>query len=135
MDFKFEIDDEVGETEVGRVVCFNNTVDLLVNPTIYFDCAFLSIGHKRVFDENGMEDAHILSSIIITVSKEGRKNFKFITDRVSFYDAFKVQGLLFNSMRDSTLCGELTVISEFIAALRQFICDYCEQNDIAIFDE
>jgi hypothetical protein len=134
MDFKFEIDDESCDTETGSIQFYNDTVDLLVSPNIYFDRVSISIGHKRVFDEDGQLESHTLCSVAITVSKDGH-TYKFSTDRISFYDSFKVQRHLFNSMRDNALCGELTVITDFVNALRKFICDSCEQNDIAIFDK
>jgi len=137
MDFKFEIDDECGETEVGSVSYLNDTVDLLVSPTDLFDRVDLSIGHKRVFDENGMEDAHVLTTINITFGKNGQDIKPISVTRENFYLSFSSKGILCDYLlMESTLPGQnKTEMRKFVDALRKFICDYCEQNDITIFDK
>jgi hypothetical protein len=137
MDFKFEIDDEASETEVGSVSYLNDTVDLLVSPTDLFDRVDLSIGHKRVFDENGFEDAHVLTSINITFGKSGQNIKPVSVTRENFYLSFSAKGILCDYLlMESTLPGRnKEEIRKFVDSLRQFICDYCEQNDISIFDK
>ena len=136
MDFKFEIDDESCDTETGRVVYFNNTVELLPIPSVVYDRVEVSVGHKRVFDGDGMEDAHVLSSVQVTLFHVNSDNkVKFNADRESFHQSFSQRGLLFQSIFGKRIMASEDNIADFVDDLRKFICSYCEQNDIVIFDK